>query len=345
MSLELLLPNNITSGYESKENIFNVKYEKGFPFQGFTGQGVSLITSNSTTCHALRNNLANFNNHFRNITIYDLGSIKDLSDAAIFSLTNYLNEFHIIPVFTGINIKFAGALAVENSSKITLISNHLELIEYKNTITNVNHIAYQRHLCSLNDIYEIEENMYNALSLGKMRSHPSLLEPILRDTEVLYVNLDCMRNADAPDIKGCLPTGLNSEELCQIMKNVGTADNLKAVFIDYQLNSNQYDVEANLIAEAIWYFMEGANMNLKDHPSYSSDFSSFIVHSENLGMDLQFIKNNLTAKWWLRHVMTGRDNIYLACSYDEYQLSVGEEVPERLVKFIQAHDYTDNLNS
>lgn len=338
MYLDVLIPNLLPSGQETTENIFNVQHLDGIEFNGLKGPGIAFITSNSNLSHEIRLNLIKFKNHFKNITIYDLGTLKEVEEKSIIELTSYLDAYNIVPVFVGIDVNTAGSLAVENIKNITLISNHIELIEYKNSTTSVNHLAYQRHLCSLNDIYEIEENLYNALSLGKLRSFPAQLEPTLRDTQILHVNLDCMRFSDAPNTNGTLPSGLNAEELCQIMKYVGTADDLTAVFFSCDIIADKYQPEASLIAESVWYFMEGVNMSLPDHPSKSTDFSAFIVHSTSLDDDLEFLKHNQTSKWWLCHTSENQMRHYLACSYDEYQMSVSEEVPDRLLKFINEVD-------
>jgi formiminoglutamase len=342
MYLDVLIPNLIPSGQEKIENIFNVQHLVGVEFSGLKEPGIAFVTFDSDFSHEIRRNLSKFKNHFKNITIYDLGSLKEIKEKSIIELTSYLATFNIIPVYVGIDVKTAGSLGVENSKNITLISNHIELIEHKNSTTRVNHLAYQRHLCSLNDIYEIEENMYNALSLGKLRSFPAQLEPTLRDTQILHVNLDCMRFSDAPNTNGTLPSGLNAEELCQIMKYVGTADEVSAVFLSCDIITDKYQPEASLIAESIWYFMEGVNMSLPDHPSKSKDFSAFIVHSSSLDDDLEFLKHNQTSKWWLCHTSENQIRHFLACSYDEYQMSVGEEVPDRLLKFInEFENYSD----
>lgn len=334
MLLDLLVPNINSSDQRTTENIFNIQNLDGVEFRGFIGPGIAFIICNSGFCEEIRFNLSSYKNHFKNITIYDLGSLKEVERKSITELTTYLNSINIVPVFVGIDVTLAGSLAVEQSKNITLISNHIELIEYKSATTRVNHIGYQRHLCSINDIYEIEENMYNALSLGKIRSFPGQLEPTLRDTQILHVNLDCMRTSDAPNTKGTLPSGFNAEELCQTMKYVGTADNLSAVFISCDMLSERYQPEAGLIAESVWYFMEGVNMSMKDHPSISKDFSAFIVHSNILDYDLEFLKHNQSSKWWLCYSTEIKSKFYLACSYEEYQLSVGEEVPDRLLKFL-----------
>lgn len=334
MHLDLLIPNFNLPDQRAIENIFNISNHDGVDFPGFIGPGIAFVTINSALCNEIRFNLSNYKNHFKNITIYDLGSLKEVEIKSITELTTYLNNINIVPVFIGVGITLAGNLAVEHSKNLTLISNHIELIEYKSATTRVNHIGYQRHLCSINDIYEIEENMYNALSLGKIRSFPAQLEPTLRDTQILHVDLDCMRTSDAPNTKGTLPSGFNAEELCQTMKYVGTADNLSAVFISCDMASERHQPEASLIAESIWYFMEGVNMSMKDHPSISKDFSAFIVHSNILDYDLEFLKHNQSSKWWLCYSTESKSKFYLACSYEEYQLSVGEEVPDRLLKFL-----------
>jgi len=344
MHLDVLIPNKLPSEQESTENIFNVQHLEGIEFSGVNGPGLAFITGNSVLCHEIRFNLTKLKNHFKNITIYDLGSLKEIKEKSIIELATYLSSYNIVPVYVGIDVKTAGSLAVENAKNITLISNHIELIEHKSATTRVNHVAYQRHLCSLSDIYEIEENLYNAISLGKMRSFPTQLEPILRETQILHVNLDCMRTSDAPNTKGTLPSGLNAEELCQIMKYVGTADDLDAIFLSCDIISDRHAPEASLIAESIWYFMEGVNMSLQDHPSRSKDFSAFIVHSNTLENDLEFLKHNQTSKWWLCHTSESQSRHFLACSYDEYQMSVGEEVPDRLLKFLSEFENYSSEN-
>lgn len=67
-----------------------------------------------------------------------------------------------------------------------------------------------------------------------------------------------MRYSDAPNTNGTLPSGLNAEELCQIMKYVGTADDLTAVFISCDIIADKYQPEASLIAESILVFYEGS---------------------------------------------------------------------------------------
>ncbi|MBK9583558.1 MAG: hypothetical protein IPO48_17145 [Saprospiraceae bacterium] len=65
----------------------------------------------------------------------------------------------------------------------------------------------------------------------------------------------------------------------------------------------------------------------------SSDFSEFIVYSESLEEDLIFLKNNQTQKWWIKKPDSNPPR-YMAVSYEEYQSSIGEEIAERIMKFI-----------
>ncbi len=334
MSLDHLLPIKKSTDISDEENIFNVRFEKETDFPGFRGPGVALITSNSILCELVRLKLIKFKNHFKNITLYDLGTISNDSIETIIETSDFLANKDIVPVFVGLNLEQSIAFAQEKKTKFTLVSNTLDFIKIGLNPIDTNYLAYQRHLCTLSDIYAIEENNYNSLSLGKMRSFPSQLEPILRDVQILNIDLNAMRTSDAPNITNTIPSGLNAEELCQILKYTGSSDHLNSVFFNFQINSLHFEEEANLIAESIWYLFEGRNMKITDHPSKSKDISTFIVHSTELDEDLLFVKHNQSGKWWLEFISEDVSRVYLSCSYEEYQLAINDEVPERLLKFI-----------
>jgi hypothetical protein len=187
----------------------------------------------------------------------------------------------------------------------------------------------------LNDIFAIEEFRYNSLSLGKLRSYPTILEPVMRDTQMLYTDLNCIRRSDVPNIPDSLPTGMNAEELCQMMKYAGTAQGIRSIFFNDLEIVHDNSPEFLLMAEAIWYFTEGLNMRVREHPTVSEDFSEFVIYSNSYENDLVFKRNNQTLKWWLVDQSMSENIRYLACAYEEYEMaSGGEEIPDRLLKFL-----------
>lgn len=300
----------------------------------FNNKGIALITDFSTFSSNVRKSIDKFKNHFKNITIYDAGTVEGLETRVIVDLIQYLNSKGIIPFIIGIDIEILGKVASLLNKNLYQISNKITNIANESRFVNNNFIAFQRHLCELDDIYEIEENYHNALSLGKMRTYPYLAEPIIRDCNLLHFNLNAMRSSECRDIDGTLPTGLNAEEICQLLKYAGTANNLKAIIVkpyDTGLSSDA----AELIAEALWYFAEGMNLqHTHDHPAINQDYSQFIITNPESSNDFLFVKNNLTHRWWVEK-STDETPQYLACSYEEYECCVNNAEPtDRIEKFL-----------
>jgi hypothetical protein len=166
-----------------------------------------------------------------------------------------------------------------------------------------------------------------------MRTFPGLLEPILRDCQTLLFNINAMKSSESGDIQGVLPTGLTSEELCQIMQHAGNAFDIQALITAWPKEATLREKTAALMAEAFWYFCEGYHMNTGDHPSKGGDFSEFIVYAQQMDEQFDFIRHNPTMKWWLKKSMQENQVQYLSCAYEEYQLAVANDIPDRLFRF------------
>lgn len=303
----------------------------------YKGPGVALLRENSLIGEKSHKSIQNFKNHFKNIQIFDFGILEAKDTMFIINSIETYNKVGIIPVFIGIDLELAGQIAAKINSDIYQIGNVITNLTNSASFIKSSFIGYQRHLCTLDDIHEIESNSYNSLSLGKLRSFPQLLEPTLRDAGLIHIDLNVVRASDVPNTQNALPTGLNAEELCQLLKYAGNGDQLKALFINAKLKNEQYcDEESMLVAEAIWYFMEGVNMNIKDHPSVNKNYAEFIIQSNSIDEELTFIKNNHSSKWWVRTEDIHLGVRYIACSYEEYQASIGEEIPDRIVKFVNS---------
>jgi hypothetical protein len=328
---DFLLPVNNDNETMHPNRLFDGIFEAEAPFDGFKSPGVALVSGHTALCDRVRNCLRKLPSHFKNIKMYDLGYLKTTDAVHIENIMSLCAEKGVVPVFTGLE----SALNDVKEDKFGRFIVHNRILQ---PCRETNHIAYQRHLCALDDIYHAEEYLYNALSLGKLRTNPAILEPSLRDVRHLFVDLKAVRKADAPNVTGTYPTGLQAEELCQILKHTGTGSNVQAVFLMADVSADLCEPEAQLMAEAVWYFAEGINIRINDHPTKSTDHTKFIIHSAYLKEDLEFYKHNQTGKWWVKHPETMLPSRYLACSYEEYQASLGEDLPERIGKFCMMHE-------
>ena len=301
----------------------------------FEHKGIAFITDHKPFSASVRKSIENFKNHFKNIAIYDAGVADNLQSAQLTTLILHLNQKKIVPFILGVDLESLADVSIELNSHIFQLSNKITNITSEKKLIHNNFIGYQRHLCELEDIYEIENNYYNAASLGKIRTYPFLAEPVIRDCRLLHISLDTVKSSECPGIPGTLPTGLSAEELCQLMKYTGTANDLKAVCIKpYDIIQNTD--AAGLIAEALWYFAEGMNLQQNhDHPAANPDNSRFIVTDPSLADDLLFFKNNITHRWWVKKSNENEDH-YLPCAYEEYESCVNNDIPDRIYKFMHS---------
>ncbi|MBK8625552.1 MAG: hypothetical protein IPN86_08350 [Saprospiraceae bacterium] len=302
----------------------------------FNNRGIALITSQVPFCDSIRKSLEKFKNHFKNISIYDAGYLEELDSYDFSALVDQLNHKYIIPVFLGISIEDIGITATNLEKSVMQISNNVNNFTHSTKFIKNNYISFQRHLCELDDMHEIENYLYNSMSLGKLRTHTHLTEPVLREAELLYLNLNSLRASESSGVFDALPTGLNSEELCQLVKYAGTANQLNAVFFEIDGLSEDNLLMSNIIGECIWYLAEGINMKILDHPLDSNDFVEFVVSGFNEEDDLVFLLHNISNRWWVKKVL-GSGNQYLACSFEEYQMAVNNEIPERILKFLHSN--------
>ena len=337
MNLDWLSPVDNKNLGAINKNFFTFYNDSSSEIEEVSNFKVLFITKEFDFCNNVRKSIEKFQNHFNNIVLYDGGYYLSDSIHGINTNIQDLIANNVIPIIIGYSPQEVLDFANDQNLPIFLVTNKLGDVDTNAPVNRVNYLGYQRHLSPLDTIHAIEESSFNSMSLGKMRSAPNLLEPTLRDTSLLSIELNAIRSSDAPCVMDALPSGLNAEELCQLAKYAGMTNLLKAVFIEANNGDKLGRNEADLIAEAIWYLLEGINMSINDHPKDNKDYSEFVVYSNYFDQDLAFLRNNQSLKWWLKIESGDADPQYLACSYEEYQQCISDELPDRILKFMHEH--------
>ncbi|MFT6334684.1 MAG: hypothetical protein ACI86M_000243 [Saprospiraceae bacterium] len=314
-------------------NYFTDKFSCQGNFPDLTNTKVVVFSREHKFSAAVRSALGNFHNHFET-TIVDIGSLNSPNASTIYQVISELQDGYILPVLIGVDLdcfkEFCQAMLMEGKlDNCAFISNSITLSNDKYNVAN---IGYQRHFIPKFQFQEIIESTTTGLSLGALRVNQTILEPILRECNYLHFDLASIRKSDCPKVQNSLPTGLHSEEACQIMRYVGEGLRLKLVTIDtVGLDENSIQ-EALLVSELIWYLHEGVELRSKDHPAYSKDFKEYIIELNEVDHSLIFTQSNKSGKWWLK--LDNDSNKYVSCAYEEYQQTIENEIPNRLLKLL-----------
>jgi hypothetical protein len=294
---------------------------------------VALISSDERRPKAIKESLANFHNHFKDISIIDLGYFRKNDPTFNIQLINELIESNILPFILDQDFRWysqiVSALSKNKSQSNMCISNKIHFSEYG---IPCDYLAFQRHLIDMDHIHRIADHSINSMSLGKVRAEVGEVEPVLRDMNNIYFDISAIRASDVPGSFNSMPSGLTCEEACQIMKYLGKSTNLQLVVLGGDFKEST--VISDNIAQMIWYLLEGKNSMANDHPKLNSNFNEYIVDVQDLHETFTFVKNADTGRWWFCVDKDEEKQEFISCSYGEYQKTISDELPVRLLKHL-----------
>lgn len=215
---------------------------------------------------------------------------------------------------------------VSSNSYLTKI-----IIDEPNNLFNYCNIGYQTYYNSQEEIDLIEKLFFDAYRLGEISNNIALAEPVFRDADLVSIDLNSVKSSDSGNILSFEPNGFNGKEICSLARYAGISDKVSSFGI---FNHNSSISESALIAQIIWYFIEGYHYRSKEYPFGSrTNYLKYIVPLED--EELVFYKSDKTDRWWIEipFLSSGNNklkrNTLLPCSYDEYLCACNQELPER----------------
>lgn len=294
-------------------------------------------------------------------SFYDLGTLlpgKDIEDTfyALQTVCNYLIKNDIVPFVIGGSQDLSKGLfsaynSLEQLINITSIDNRLDFEPPHHTITPENWISHvlfqqpnylfnyanigsQSHYTSNKTALLFEEMYFDSCRLGTIQQDLRLAEPIMRNTDMLSVDLTSIRASDMQNKNYTSPNGFFANEMCSLLRYAGISDKLSSVGI-FNYFSNQHQVTEELVAQLIWYFNEGYANRKGDFPiAAKKEYRKFRVFLQDVQEEIIFFKSNKSARWWIEVPYPGiSDSKYLRhqmvpCSFQTYKEAMKGEVPD-----------------
>jgi arginase family enzyme len=207
-----------------------------------------------------------------------------------------------------------------------------------NYLFNYSHIGYQTYLNDSKAVETLEGLNFDCHRLGLIRANLEATEPILRDADMLSIDISCIRQADAPAHAQASPNGFSGEELCQISRYAGLSDKLTSFGL-YEINTG-YDNNrqtVQLAAQMIWYFIEGYYSRVGDYPLTLEEHLKFTVHLDDSDHEIIFWKSKKTERWWMELPFGDKEKFgrhqLVPCSYQDYEMAASDqELPDRWMK-------------
>lgn len=176
---------------------------------------------------------------------------------------------------------------------------------------------------------------YQHVRLGAIRASMQLAEPLLRDSNHLFVDLNAIRHSDFTAAASPTPNGLYAEEMCQLMRYAGYSDSLKSIFIGgfapQKLTENPID--STLVAQLLWHALDGLASRKNEHPGITAFASKefYIDLGEQDPVTLNFLQSQNTGRWWLYVPTANRSGRWIACDAEDYERAKHHELPYRWI--------------
>ena len=291
------------------------------------------------------------------INIVDLGNIeagKSFNDTqfALLEVCKKLLANSVVPLILGGSkqlayAQFAAYQTISKNLDVSVISPTIDLLNdaYLNKIClhepnflfNLNCLAYQSHYVTHKAVSTLRNLYFNPVRLGVLRGDLSNVEPVLRNSDMTVFDIGSVKQADAPGNHDNNPSGLTSEEVCQLSWYAGISEKVRSFGI-YEINP-EYDYRnttSKLGAQMIWYFIDGFYNRKGDHPDLHKEFLKYRCTMIKNEPDVVFYKSKRTERWWME--IPGNNpskNVLIPCSYSDYTLATKGEMPDIFFKALQ----------
>jgi arginase family enzyme len=296
-----------------------------------------------------------------NSTIIDIGDVEEgdtVEDTyfVVKEIVAGLLEENIIPIVLGLtqDITFPTYRAFDNIKKMVnlvsidsrfdfgeddeLISSHSYMskiiTDKPNNLFNFSNIGYQSYFNAQEEKDLMERLFFDAYRLGEIAANIELAEPVLRSSDIVSLDLRAIRASEMGMTRTFSPNGFTGREICAIARYAGISDKVSLFGIYEGENSHQ---AFQMIAQIIWYFIEGLSFRIKEYPSSKSeDFTKFTVPTDT--EELIFFKSHVTERWWVEvptilaeHTKTNSVAL-LPCTEEDYLDACNQIIPERWFK-------------
>jgi formiminoglutamase len=297
--------------------------------------------------------------------LVDLGNIKagsSISDTyvALKMVVSELVKLNILPVIIGggQDLTYAQYLAYESleqkvdlvvvDSKFDLDEEDQEgmsaksdtylnkiLLHQPNYLFNFSNIGYQTYFVNQDSLKVMSKLYFDVHRLGEFSDDMALAEPIVRNANMISFDIGAIRSSDAGANANASPNGFYGEQACRISRYAGMSDKLSSIgFYEFNPAFDQNGQTAMLLAQIVWYFMDGFYNRKKDFPLTPK--SQYLIYRASLkdgSGEMLFVKSKKSDRWWMQvPYPTGvskNERFHLVpCRYEDYTTAVTGEMPD-----------------
>ena len=270
----------------------------------------------------------------KNIIPLILGGSQDLTYA------NYRAYDALIPMVNIVNVDAQFNLGdsskpIKNNSFVGKI-----ILDQPYNLFNYATIGYQTYFNSQEEIDLMDNLYFESYRLGAISNDVTIVEPVLRDANIVSIDLTSVKGSELSLKQKYSPNGLDGKEICAIARYAGISNKVSSFGVYEYKPSKDDELTSMLVAQILWYFVEGVNYRVKDDDFLDDrNYQKYITLVES--EELIFYKSNKTGRWWIEIPFLSEINnklkrhTLLPCMHQDYVDACNNKVPDRWYKALQ----------
>lgn len=210
------------------------------------------------------------------------------------------------------------------------------IVDEPYNLFNYSNLGFLTFYNAQEEIDLMDQLYFETCRYGELHQDISRAEPTLRDSDLISFDLTSLNSTTLSDPTHPVPNGFNGMEACAISRYSGLSNHAQCFFLSELQSIAPSDVLHELIGQMLWYFIEGFYLR---HPekinSANKSLTSYKVAVDFQNDEyLEFVKSELTNKWWIKTPEKFLDNnnnkhALLSCSENEYLEACNGILPQK----------------
>ena len=295
----------------------------------------------------------------------DLGDIRagaseEDTYAAVQSVVAELVQMGIIPILLGgghdLTIPMYAALEsvgrpmnlvtvdprldVGGDPSVVSARNHMNsvVMHEPNYLFDYANIGHQGYMTDPDTLELLERLQFEAIRLGSLLHNIQHIEPVVRNADLITLDVASIRASDHPASTHASPNGMTAEHFCQLSRYIGMSDRLLATgFFEHNPDLDDRGRGGHLVAQGVWHVLDGIYNQKGDHPKCSvDDYLRYVVDLPGEQHEIAFFKSPKSDRWWMDVPMPNADpstpnqgGLLVPCTHDEYIEASEGSLPDR----------------
>ena len=196
-----------------------------------------------------------------------------------------------------------------------------------NYMRHYNHLAFQSYFVHPRMLETMDKLRFDCFRVGNVKENIEEMEPVLRNCHMLSFDISAIAHAFAP-ANIASPNGLSGEEACVLMQYAGLSSHMRSIGIHgYRPELDKESLTAKQVSHMLWYLMDGRSKSNREAPMEEKEsFNEY--HTVFAEVETVFLQSKKTGRWWMQLP----DKKYIACSYKDYLIAAGNDIPERWLR-------------